>query len=256
MSSLATTLRALKRYTASAPTPESVSRPLQVLGGKFFSSETAASSEGASKKKSFSWVSRFDDVFDPTAPDPVWGTEPPAVLFDGTKVMECGILEDDLKYRTSHFEKGDVEPFIHLNEHRVAVHVAFDLLPLDEMGREILRQVVGERRYDLRKKELILQCNYFASRIENKRYLVKMLDKLILSCQRITKDLDNVGEETRTEIPHASDTLPTFGGGDKTILTSSHPIRNGLIVNRPPKPAPSTWDQLGLEEYAREYKAK
>lgn len=217
----------------------------------FSTSDASKGAESTLKQtpKQFTWKSDFDEFLDKNAPCQVFGTSPRADLFDGRKALECGILEDDLRYRTTCYSKGIRPPYIHINEHRVAMHVSLTTLPLDQLGHQILRQVVGERRYDLRKKELVLQCNHFASRIENKRYLVQTLDKLILSCQRLALDAPLVGEDARSEIPSIVDSLKTTGGGPRDALMSSNINRAGLIVNRRPKPAPSTWDQLGLDEY-------
>mmetsp|Transcript_12538 Transcript_12538/g.34789 ORF Transcript_12538/g.34789 Transcript_12538/m.34789 type:complete len:263 (-) Transcript_12538:80-868(-) len=203
----------------------------------------------AKKAASFKWNSKLDDLFDPTNTCPVFGKGPRVSLYHSPKMLECGVREDNLKYRTTCYGKGLHPPYIHLNEHRVAVHVELRLLPLEKLGHEILRQVVGEQRYNLTRNELILQCNQFPSRIENKRYLVQTLNKLILSCQRLEQEAHNPGEDVRTEIPHISDSLETTGGGPKDALLSNNPGRVGFVVNRKPKPSPATWDQLGLDEY-------
>mmetsp|Transcript_7164 Transcript_7164/g.9304 ORF Transcript_7164/g.9304 Transcript_7164/m.9304 type:complete len:221 (-) Transcript_7164:194-856(-) len=183
--------------TAAVPA-ENLFCEIRVSRSRCFSTAVAGSADVVSSSaeanaledtsNQFHWNSEMDDLFDPSAPCLVYGSatripRPPS------KVMECGVEEDDLRYKTTNYEKLLKPPYIHPNEHKVVLHVTLEDLTLDEIGHEILKQAVGHNRYDLRKKELRLQCNHFASRIENKRYLVQTLDKLILSCQRLAKDL-------------------------------------------------------------------
>ena len=55
------------------------------------------------------------------------------------------------------------------------------------MELDILKDIVG-RRYNEERQQLFLQTVQFGSRIENKRYLVDMLDRLVLACQRLAKE--------------------------------------------------------------------
>jgi len=88
-------------------------------------------------------------------------------------------------------------------EHQVTVKVHTDKVPLTKQEMEILREIVGNRLNDER-KELRLSSNTFGSRIENKRHVVSMLDRIICSCQRLGKTLreendnsNNAEEETK-----------------------------------------------------------
>ena len=74
-------------------------------------------------------------------------------------------------------------------EHQVTVKVHTSVLPLTAQEKEILREIVGSRLNDER-KELRLSSNVFASRIENKRHVVSMLDRILVSCQRMGKTLE------------------------------------------------------------------
>jgi hypothetical protein len=80
-------------------------------------------------------------------------------------------------------------PFVHPKEHLVVLKVSTRYLPLTPMEREILREIVGNRLNDDR-NELRLASDEFGSRIENKRHLVSMLDRIVLSCQRLGKELE------------------------------------------------------------------
>lgn len=152
---------------------------------------TASRDFGSKSNSEFHFESSLDNLFDPSAPCMIFGEEKP-IPKPPTKLLKCGIPENMLRYKTTHFEKTIKAPYVHTCEHRIYVLVDLDLLPLDEVGHEILKQVAGHNRYDLRKKELRLQCNHFPSRIENKRYVVDTLDKLILACQRVAKDVSKV----------------------------------------------------------------
>ena len=139
---------------------------------------------------SSSYTSPLDEVFDPNAPCPLYGTPKSAPLKKPVpKFLECGISEDVLRFKTVHYGELLREPFIHTNEHRVVLLVDIKHLPLDDVGKKILEQVVGHSRYNAVKGELKMNSVHFPSRIENKRYLVRMFDKLILSCQRLSKSL-------------------------------------------------------------------
>ena len=75
-------------------------------------------------------------------------------------------------------------------EHQVTVKVSTSKLPLNKQEMEILREIVGKRLNDER-RELRLSSNMFGSRIENKRHVVSMLDRILVSCQRMGKTLEN-----------------------------------------------------------------
>jgi Mitochondrial ribosomal subunit protein len=102
------------------------------------------------------------------------------------KVMSCGIPESKLRFTTTSWGRTMMAPFIQNNEHRVICKLNLDDLPFAKGSPEcdILQQIVGPRlNYD--RNELRLTCNQFGSRIENKRHLVSMMDRIISSCQRL-----------------------------------------------------------------------
>jgi hypothetical protein len=108
--------------------------------------------------------------------------------------LSCGILESDLRFASTSFGRTLMAPHVHPNEHRVVVKINTRNLPLDATGVAILREIVGNARYNEDRSELRLSSNQFGSRMENKRHLVSMLDRIILSCQRMASSL--------TEPPH------------------------------------------------------
>lgn len=118
------------------------------------------------------------------------------------RCLPCGIPESALRFTTTSYGRIMMAPYVHPNEHRVVMTVQARYLPLDEhfledaaseeqvesLERKILREMVGTR-YDAKKGTLRLSSNQFGSRIENKRHLVSMLERLVESCQRLAKQV-------------------------------------------------------------------
>jgi hypothetical protein len=103
--------------------------------------------------------------------------------------LRCGIPDSVLRFTTTSYGRTMNAPFVHPKEHLVVLKVSTRYLPLTPMEREILREIVGNRLNDDR-NELRLASDEFGSRIENKRHLVSMLDRIVLSCQRLGKELE------------------------------------------------------------------
>lgn len=103
--------------------------------------------------------------------------------------LRCGIPESVLRFTTTSYGRTMNAPFVHPKENSVVLKVSTRHLPLSAMEREILREIVGNRLNDDR-NELRLTSDQFGSRIENKRHLVSMLDRIVLSCQRLGRELD------------------------------------------------------------------
>ena len=91
----------------------------------------------------------------------------------------------------------EAAPYIMTKEHQVTVKVHTSDLPLNAQEKEILREIVGKRLNDER-KELRMSSNVFGSRIENKRHVVSMLDRILVSCQRMGKTLEQQDENSRS----------------------------------------------------------
>lgn len=51
----------------------------------------------------------------------------------------------------------------------------------------IFKEMVG-KRYNQGRKEVKLTCNSFPNRIENKRYLVTLLENLVAEARRLARD--------------------------------------------------------------------
>ena len=110
--------------------------------------------------------------------------------------LDCGIPEIALRFRTTSYGRFVLPPYVSPGEHRVTVKVPLSAIPLGSpLEREILLEIVGSR-YNEAKDELQLSSEKFASRIENKRHLVGMIEQIVSNARRLAKDFQ---EEERTE---------------------------------------------------------
>uniref|UniRef100_A0A7S3P4S3 Small ribosomal subunit protein mS35 mitochondrial conserved domain-containing protein n=1 Tax=Amphora coffeiformis TaxID=265554 RepID=A0A7S3P4S3_9STRA len=145
---------------------------------------------------SFGEESPLDDFLKPGAPTPLYGKvewQPRPVT---TKKLECGVDEAHLRFKTKCYGRLMLPPFVHPNEHKIVMTVPIHHLNLSPLERDILKEIVGSGRWHEDRGELRLQSVSFGSRIENKRHLVSMLDRLVLSCQRLAAEVqDQAGEE-------------------------------------------------------------
>eukprot|EP01082_Thalassiosira_pseudonana_P011853 g10133.t1 g10133 contig4:1287204-1287749(+) len=101
--------------------------------------------------------------------------------------LECGIPESELRFRTVSYGRFALPPYVSPGEHRVTVKVALSAIPLRDEEREVLLQIVGSR-YNAEKKELQLSSEKFASRIENKRHLVGMIEQIVLNSRKLAQE--------------------------------------------------------------------
>lgn len=73
-------------------------------------------------------------------------------------------------------------------EYKVILQVKMKHLPLEtDVEKEIFYQIVGSR-FNHELQELKLTSNQFASRIENKRHLCWMLDRIVMGAKRLAQD--------------------------------------------------------------------
>lgn len=100
-----------------------------------------------------------------------------------TPTLKCGISESVLKFKTTCYDRLRLPPFVQTNEYKVTLKVKVKHLPFEtEQEMQIFKQVVGNR-FNEELGELKLTSNQFASRIENKRHLCWMLDRIVLGCK-------------------------------------------------------------------------
>lgn len=102
--------------------------------------------------------------------------------------LDCGIPESDLRFITTSYGRFALPPYVSPGEHRVTVKVALSAIPFkNEEEKDIFLEVVGAR-YNPKKGDLQLSSEKFASRIENKRHLVDMIERLVSNAQRLAKE--------------------------------------------------------------------
>lgn len=164
------------------------SRPLASLSNNTMSMSTLSNTASGSK-----YESPYADLFDrmKRGESPLSSTESQtntSAPIDIPK-LKCGIPEYLLKFRTTCFSKLHLPPYVQQDEYKVYLTVSLSDIPLStDLEHQILRQIV-DKRYIPEKKELRLSCNLFASRIENKRHLCTMLDRIVLGAQRLAKEI-------------------------------------------------------------------
>jgi len=102
--------------------------------------------------------------------------------------LKCGIPESALRFRTKSYGRYMLPPYVSPGEHRVTVKVALSAIPLEnEREKEALLQIVGSR-YNLEKGDLQLSSEKFASRVENKRLLVDMIERIVTGAREVAKE--------------------------------------------------------------------
>lgn len=102
--------------------------------------------------------------------------------------LECGIPESELRFQTTSYGRFALPPYVSAGEHRVTVKVALAAIPLEnDREKEILLEIVGAR-YNPKKGVLKLSSEKFASRIENKRYLVDMIERIVSNARKLAEE--------------------------------------------------------------------
>ncbi|KAL7514371.1 hypothetical protein ACHAXN_011552 [Cyclotella atomus] len=106
------------------------------------------------------------------------------------KYLDCGIPESALRFKTSSYGRFVLPPYVCPGEHRVTVKVPLSAIPFNNSSeRVILLQIVGSR-YNKDKDFLQLSAEKFASRIENVRYLVDTIEKIVAGARKLAKEFE------------------------------------------------------------------
>lgn len=140
---------------------------------------TAATAEYTSPLKDYIEAMKRDE----TSPFGAQFETPP------DRVLNCGISESSLRYSTTSYGRLLQAPFVHATEHKVTLQVKVDDLDLNDTEMAILQQIVGSR---LSSTHLRLSSNQFGSRIENKRHLESMLNRIIVSSRELAAKVEPV----------------------------------------------------------------
>mmetsp|Transcript_15478 Transcript_15478/g.29376 ORF Transcript_15478/g.29376 Transcript_15478/m.29376 type:complete len:252 (-) Transcript_15478:177-932(-) len=107
--------------------------------------------------------------------------------------LECGIPESELRFRTASYGRFALAPYVSAGEHRITVKVALSAIPFEnEQEKEVFYQIVGSR-FNSKSGDLKLSSEKFASRIENKRYLVDVIERIVTSAKDLAKEIDAGG---------------------------------------------------------------
>ena len=105
--------------------------------------------------------------------------------------LKCGIKESDLRFRTRSYGRFVLPPHVSPGEHRVIVKVALSVIPFKNYKeKDVFMKIVGSR-FNQKKGDLQLSSEKFASRIENKRYLVDMIEKIVFNAKKLAKEFDD-----------------------------------------------------------------
>jgi hypothetical protein len=179
------------RSAGAAPKQQQQRRQYASAATSSFS--TTDDSRNSNSNSNHHYVSPMQDLFDTmkrNGPTTLGTTQfSPAAV----KLLKCGVAEHDLRFTTTSYGRLTVAPHVHPAEHRVVLQVSTDKLQLtDTKQQEILKEIVGSR-WNEERQELRLTSDQFGSRIENKRHLVSMLDRIVLSSQRLAKEIQEGG---------------------------------------------------------------
>lgn len=153
------------------------------------------------------YVSPLQELFDrmeangPTTLGTTTEFDKPTAAND--KLLKCGIPESALRFTTTSYGRIMMAPHVHPKEHQVVLKVGAHNLPLNDLEIQILKEIVGNRLNEER-NELRLTSDQFGSRIENKRHLVSMLDRIVLSCQRLGKEIELHRPQTKQSSEEAA----------------------------------------------------
>lgn len=154
------------------------------------------------QEENFDYVSPYADLFDNMAAGrtALGSTEDDTKQGQQQRYLDCGIPESDLIFRTTSFGRFQLAPHVSPGEHRVTVRVPLASIPFEnETEKRVFLEIVGPR-YKAEKEVLQLSSEKFASRIENKRYLVGMLERIVASARRLAKDFAEEDQEEKTSV--------------------------------------------------------
>lgn len=154
----------------------------------------AAAVSGGTSDGSSQYVSPFQGIFDTIQEGKTFlgSTE---FTTPEIKYLKCGCPEHVLKYKTTTYGRLLEEPFVKPMEHRVTLQVESEYIPLTDLEQVVFKEIVGTRLDD-ETGLLQLSSSQFGSRIENKRHVVSMLERLVESAKDLAAKIeDEVGLE-------------------------------------------------------------
>ena len=147
------------------------------------------SSNSNSGKNNNAYTSPFQEIFDTIQEGKTFlGTT--EFQYPNVKLLKCGVAEHLLRFKTTTFGRLLEEPFVRPNEHRVILQVAIRHIPLTDVERIVLKEIVGTRLND-ETGVLQLSSSQFGSRIENKRHVVSMLERAVESAKKLASRIED-----------------------------------------------------------------
>lgn len=136
------------------------------------------------------YVSPFQDFFDMINDNKISsGKDADDYSVLAVKVLRCGVKESDLRFKTVAYGRSYLAPYVLPHEHKVTLKVNVrDISFGSETEKKIFFQIVG-KRYLPKTDELTLISTQFASRIENKRHTVSMLERIMESAKILSNEV-------------------------------------------------------------------
>ena len=155
----------------------------------FSTAPNTASSSSSSSSSNKNYVSPYKDLFAMMKTNKTHTSQIPKAR--PISKLKCGISESVLKFRTTCYDRLMLAPYVNTNEYKVILQVKFKHLPLEtDLEKKIFLQIV-KTRFDDELQELKLTSNQFASRIENKRHLCWMLDRIVIGAKRLAQETES-----------------------------------------------------------------
>jgi hypothetical protein len=141
-----------------------------------------------SASASSSYASPFQEIFDTIKEGKTFlGTTEFQV--PNVKFLKCGVPEHVLRFKTTTYGRLLEEPFVRPMEHRVTLQVPVRHIPLSDSELLVLKEIVGTR-YNEETGVLQLSSSQFGSRIENKRHVVSMLERIVDSAKTLAERVE------------------------------------------------------------------
>jgi hypothetical protein len=139
--------------------------------------------------------SPLDAFLHPGAPTPLYEDYEPQLR--PRAPTEAGVDPAVLRFQTTAYGRLLQAPYVHPNEHKIVLTVGLADLPLStDLERSILQEIIGRGRWHAASGTFRLSSVAFGSRIENKRHLVSMLDRLVLATRRLARQVQEEEEGT------------------------------------------------------------
>jgi hypothetical protein len=134
------------------------------------------------------YVSPFQEIFDTIKEGKTFlgSTE---FKIPEVKFLECGVPEHALRFKTTTYGRLLEEPYVRPMEHRITLQVPISYIPLNEVEEMALKEIVGTRLNE-GTGMLHLSSAQFGSRIENKRHVVSMLDRIVESTKALAAKVE------------------------------------------------------------------